>query len=198
MQTQNVSKNDLKFTRTDKLIMSSFIELLETCPMEKISVVDICDKAMIKRATFYNHFESKEHLFNSIMYQMQEELFLSILNKEKGGNIRSTINKIIEKVIDFLIENKPRISAIMKNNKNIGYDMAVIETMNRGIKDVIRQNKDKFNSSLPTEVLVKFYGGGFVSLAIWWLTSDTDYTKNQLIDMVNTLMQHFFNTIITN
>lgn len=198
MQTQNVNKNDLKFTRTDKLIMSSFIELLETYPMEKISVVDICDKAMIKRATFYNHFESKEHLFNSIMYQMQEELFLSILNKEKGGNIRSTINKIIEKVIDFLIENKPRISAIMKNNKNIGYDMAVIETMNRGIKDVIRQNKDKFNSSLPTEVLVKFYGSGFVSLTIWWLTSDTDYTKNQLIDMVNTLMQHFFNTIITN
>lgn len=191
----DINKNDLKFTRTDKLIMSSFVELLEQTPIEKISVVDICEKAMIKRATFYNHFESKDHLFNAIMYQMQEELFLSILKGNEDLCIEDKIGKIIEKIVDFLVVKRYSISAIIKNNKNIGYDMAVIEAMNRGIKEVIRKSKDKFTTILPTDMLIKFYGGGFVSVAIWWLTNDSDYTRDDLVSMAKTMVKQFFDTI---
>ncbi|HAH61139.1 MAG TPA: hypothetical protein DCL73_03475 [Treponema sp.] len=37
-------------------IWSAFLILLEDIPLEKISVQDICDKALIHRTTFYNHF----------------------------------------------------------------------------------------------------------------------------------------------
>lgn len=55
-------KEDLRIVRTRKLLSRALFELLETTPYEKISVLDICERAMVHRATFYNHFEDKDHL----------------------------------------------------------------------------------------------------------------------------------------
>ena len=55
-------KEDLRIVRTRKLLSTALFDLLESTPYEKISVMDICEKAMVHRATFYNHFEDKEHL----------------------------------------------------------------------------------------------------------------------------------------
>jgi AcrR family transcriptional regulator len=41
---------------------------------ESISVNDICDRAMVHRTTFYNHYKDKYNLLNSGMLEMYEEL----------------------------------------------------------------------------------------------------------------------------
>ena len=71
----NEYKEDLRIIRTRNLLCKAFYELLEETPYEKISVIDICNKAMVHRATFYNHFEDKEHLLQFAIDEIQEELF---------------------------------------------------------------------------------------------------------------------------
>ena len=79
------------FSRTDRLIMTAFIKLLEKHPISKISVTDICEEAMIKRATFYNHFESKEQLLIILMDSLKEQLFQSIIDNSDKYSINDLL-----------------------------------------------------------------------------------------------------------
>ena len=78
---QEELKEDLRVVRTRKLLCKALFELLEEVPFDKISVTDICDKAMVHRATFYNHFESKEHLkMNSFSLVPKNDKSLLLIN----------------------------------------------------------------------------------------------------------------------
>ena len=49
-------KKDIRYNRTESLILDSFIELANKKSIEFISVTDICNKAKISRNAFYAHY----------------------------------------------------------------------------------------------------------------------------------------------
>ena len=72
-------KKDLRVQKTHKFAYAALFELMEQKPFDDISVTDLCQKAMIHRTTFYNHFEDKSHLLRCALEAMQEE----IINRTK-------------------------------------------------------------------------------------------------------------------
>lgn len=50
---------DLRIQKTYKSLIENFEGLLNEKEFEKISVTEICDAAMIRRPTFYQHFLDK-------------------------------------------------------------------------------------------------------------------------------------------
>ena len=52
-------KEDLRVTRTKKALTDMLRALLETKRFEDITVNELCEKAKIRRATFYKHFDDK-------------------------------------------------------------------------------------------------------------------------------------------
>ena len=64
MKHDLTGRQSITVKRTVKLLTDTLTELLEKEPFEKITVMDICEKSMIPRATFYNYFEDKYDLLN--------------------------------------------------------------------------------------------------------------------------------------
>jgi AcrR family transcriptional regulator len=58
------TSNDPRYLRTSAVIYSAFAELLTSNTMEAISVQMIAKQARINRATFYDHFPTKYHLYD--------------------------------------------------------------------------------------------------------------------------------------
>jgi len=58
---------DPRVRRTRKLIEDAFRALLAERPYGEISVADVASRATINRATFYAHFDNKEHLAIAVM-----------------------------------------------------------------------------------------------------------------------------------
>lgn len=52
-------KEDLRITKTKAALTSSFFKMLEEMPLEDITVNELCDRAGVRRATFYKHFNDK-------------------------------------------------------------------------------------------------------------------------------------------
>ena len=50
------------------------MELMKDQTFEEIKVSDICNKSMINRSTFYDHFNDKYELLQSLMEDLKEEL----------------------------------------------------------------------------------------------------------------------------
>ena len=66
-------KVDLRIRRTYKLLLEALEGLINEQPFEKITVTDICDRAMVHRTTFYKHFEDKYHLLRFGIKEIQEQ-----------------------------------------------------------------------------------------------------------------------------
>lgn len=169
------------FSRTDKLIMTAFAKLLEKYPITKISVTDICEEAMIKRATFYNHFESKEQLVMVLIDNIKEELFESIIDNDSQCSTIDLFYKIAEKTINFVTENREKMALAIKNINIDSYNMLILESINQSFKYILGHSKNKIKNDIPIELITRFYSGGCANLIMWWLTTENSYTKEDLL-----------------
>lgn len=177
----NEYKEDLRIIRTRNLLCKAFYELLEETPYEKISVIDICNKAMVHRATFYNHFEDKEHLLQFAIDEIQEELFNKAIINEKYSNPKEMYMTLIEQVIDYVEANRQQFLLIIKNNNREKILGLLLSTIERSIKYLTSKNEYKMNYSVPTNILVDFLSGGITNLGLRWL--ETNYcSKHDLIN----------------
>jgi AcrR family transcriptional regulator len=75
--------------------------LLAERRFEDISVSDITDRATVNRATFYAHFEDKEHLANTLLNSDLEEALLGRLAPPAPFS-RSSCTEVASAVFEFL------------------------------------------------------------------------------------------------
>ena len=80
-------KEDLRIVRTRKLLSNTLLGMMEEDSIEKISVIDLCAKAMVNRATFYAHFEDKYHLLSYALEELKDELYNEYLSLDISGRI---------------------------------------------------------------------------------------------------------------
>lgn len=59
--------NDLRFIKTEENLKKALLKILENNCLEKISIKSICEEAKCSRNAFYQHYQSKETLYNAIM-----------------------------------------------------------------------------------------------------------------------------------
>ena len=63
---------DLRVIKTKKNIRDAFLELRKKCSVDEIKVNALCEKAMINKTTFYNHYQD--------VYELSEELEREVLD----------------------------------------------------------------------------------------------------------------------
>lgn len=60
-------REDVRIIKTKKNIEESMISLLETKDFRRLTIKDICQKAMISKSTFYTHYLDKYDLLEKIV-----------------------------------------------------------------------------------------------------------------------------------
>jgi len=68
-------KLDPRVTRTRKMLRDALVALLEEKSYDRITIADITDRATVNRKTFYLHYETKDHLLQSVTDGILDELF---------------------------------------------------------------------------------------------------------------------------
>ncbi len=70
-----MANNDLRIQRTKKILKDTFNEMIVTTDFEKITIKDLCDKAMINRRTFYLHYSSIEDILEDFISDYTHEYY---------------------------------------------------------------------------------------------------------------------------
>ena len=63
-------KIDLRLRKTYQSLHAAFTELLEEKRFEELTVGELCDRAAIRRTTFYKHFADKYDYFAFYLQEM--------------------------------------------------------------------------------------------------------------------------------
>ena len=64
-------KTDLRILRTYRSLNEAFTGLMEEKRFEDITVGELCERAMIRRTTFYKHFADKYEYFTFYIKEMR-------------------------------------------------------------------------------------------------------------------------------
>ncbi len=184
-------KIDLRIRRTHKLLIDALVDFLVKKPFEEISVTDICEKAMVHRTTFYNHFEDKYDLL---------DFFFETLQLEFDTKTQLDISQIIRPK-DYVMNLLRHVLEFMEKNKEL-YVLGIFRLGNDSVMAIFHQSicdyiKDKLDndianlgvtSSIPTTIVAEYHAGALLSLASWWLKSDSDISIDEIVGYTNLLI----------
>lgn len=91
---------DTRVRITQKMIKESFMELLKTNPLNKITVTQICRNAEINRVTFYKYYLDVYDLYEKIIDEFIEEESVSITEMYAKKNLKEAIEAVLADIYE--------------------------------------------------------------------------------------------------
>lgn len=180
---------DLRIQKTYMALTSTFFELLEEKRFEDITVNELCDRAMIRRATFYKHFGDKYEFFTFIIREIQAEF-----DKEIAGSLDTDMPidfyiTIVHRVIIFFTEREKLIQSVLKSECFPSLLRILSEQVEFDILQKLKENAEKgYKLIADPEVMAHFFTGAILETLQWWLTHkkpiSLESVERQIVDMM--------------
>ena len=102
METTPIKKEDLRVQKTKKALTEKFRQLLEEKRFEDITVNELCEKAGIRRATFYKHFEDKYDFLSFVVQSLRDDFDRQVWAKKKPGRSSEYYVTYVKELIAFV------------------------------------------------------------------------------------------------
>lgn len=106
---------DLRVKKTRNSIINAFLKLRAKKQLEKISIKELADMAVINKATFYLHYKDIYDLSETLENELFENIFKYINHYEA---IISNPKLFIKELSDAFISNKSLIDIIFSNDRS--------------------------------------------------------------------------------
>ena len=180
---------DLRIQKTYMALTSTFFELLEEKRFEDITVNELCDRAMIRRATFYKHFGDKYEFFTFVIREIQAEFDQEIagsLDTDMPINFYITI---VRRVIIFFTEREKLIQSVLKSECFPSLLRILSEQVEFDILQKLKEDAEKgYKLIADPEVMAHFFTGAILETLQWWLTRkkpiSLESVERQIVDMM--------------
>jgi AcrR family transcriptional regulator len=187
----NSKKEDLRVRRTYKLLFEALTSLLKESPFEKISVTDICARAMVHRTTFYKHFQDKHELLRWGVKELQKDYNAHTPTNEDFNSPQQYYREIIRRVFDYFAENQKLFAAILVNNENSSFISMFYQLVEEDITAKLEyfQNEGA-KHTIPIPVVANFRAGALMSLLKWWVVNDLPYSIDEMVKYVDLMVKY--------
>ena len=186
-------KEDLRIIRTRKLLSNTLLGMMEEESIEKISVIDLCSKAMVNRATFYAHFEDKYHLLSFALEELKDELYGEFTKDSKATTPNDMIRLLVSMSVEFFNEEKGHVSRILINNRNGKVIATVQDSIAQSLRYQFSKFRDAYEIKIPIHILAAFIAGGLINSALYCLDNPDKHSKEDLLTYANLVnIDHYF------
>jgi AcrR family transcriptional regulator len=184
-------KTDLRVIKTYKALTDAFWQMMSEEKFEDIAVNELCNRAMVRRATFYKHFADKYDFFAFVVRGKQAEFDAQIQVQTDKTRSQSFYLEIIQHTLDFLNSNKKLVQTVLGSNML----PTVLDILSRQISlDITQKLKEDVENKVPhlasPEVMSQFFTGALVYTARWWVTQKK-VSEAELMEELTGLLRAF-------
>jgi AcrR family transcriptional regulator len=184
-------KMDLRIVKTYKALTDAFWQMLSEKRFEDITVNELCDRAVVRRATFYKHFADKNEFFAFLIRTKQAEFDAQIQKDMDKTRSQSFYLGIIQHVLDFLNSNEKLVQTVL-DSKMLP---TVMDILSRQITiDITQKLKEDIQEGVPLpaspQVMAQFFTGAVLYTVRWWITQKK-VSETELIKELTYLLRDF-------
>ena len=182
---------DRRKRKTREAIFTAFTKLLSKKDFGQITVGEIIEKADVGRATFYAHFETKDHLLKEFC----EDLFCHIFDgmKEESNGHRHIFycdapDSVFLHLLQHLQKNDHRILDLLSSENNelfLGYFKTNLLQLVESQLDTFRSTK---TDRLPRSYHINHIAATFVETVRWWI-------QNKMVQSPQEITEYFLTVV---
>ena len=185
---QSLSLKDRRVQKTRKLLHEAIGSLIREKPYDEIVVKEILDRANVGRSTFYTHFEGKDKLLASAIYDML------------GTNYTAEIPAADKRTERFIRFSLPVFEHIHRHRQagaaGMGTSGRIIihEHLQKVLAELITNyvgkalyGRRKSAGQIPPELLVQYVASTFVLVLNWWVENNCALRPQEVDDLFRAL-----------
>lgn len=174
-------KTDRRVRRTQELLRTALITLIQQRGYERITVQDIIDEADVGRSTFYAHFRDKDDLLRSGFQDLRSVLSAEAHQPDGGTGGKGELLHPLLGVLQHVEENR-HVWRSLAGKSGAGLILRVLRDT---VVDLLR---DHLAATFPRsaddtqrlDVAVQYVAGGFMGLTTWWLENEVPDSAEEI------------------
>lgn len=162
---------DLRIRKTKSSILAAFIELRKIKPLEKISVKELADKALINKATFYLHYQDIYDLEDVIEKEMIQEIIEFI--GQHNLNIHD-FQSTCETILESFYNQGEKLRILTAGSHSAHF----VDELEKQLKEEIKKQDTNFDGNIKMDIHVSFLLRGTYYT---YMNYDEDTIRNEII-----------------
>lgn len=181
-------KVDLRVQKTERALLEAMHTLIQDKPFHEISVSDLCDTAMIRRATFYKHFKDKYDFLDFCIEKKRSNLDAACERQGADGPM-DYCTAVMREALGHMRDNRLLLErAAHRSDMSLMpdvYRQRFLESFIQRIYQRIDQDKPL---PVPPEVMASFVTGAMMGVMRWWMHADSGLSEERLVEYVRTIL----------
>ena len=182
-------KTDLRILKTRKALSDAFLVLLCEKRFEDITVGELCDRAMVRRATFYKHYADKYEFFTFFIRQY-EETFSMDAKEHKKDSLSDYSAFMFQRCIEFMREHQQMIQRVLESNmQSVLLDLFTDEIYHNTLLHIRENNLFPNATAAIRDTIAAFYAGGIVQVLRQWFNGSRTHNLDEIHETSEALTQ---------
>ena len=188
------SKVDLRIIKTHTKLKTALAEMMNDVPFDEITVFDLCEKAGVRRATFYKHFKDKYDFLRAVTTSVINDISVSVLSNEY--NLLSPVDyftNFVKEILDYFNKRPTILANLLESNTfPLILDIITSCTETSLIQDLL--NAKQYGASVTTDIVftANFINGGISKLLLEWF-KNSSISQEELTRKIAEILAKFFN-----
>ncbi|MDD7391069.1 MAG: TetR/AcrR family transcriptional regulator [Lachnospiraceae bacterium] len=176
---------DLRIQKTRKSIVNAFLELRSRKPIEKITVTELAELAMINKATFYKHYKDIYDLSESLENEMIASILRSI---REPGKILSDPYELTMDIFHALTSQSQVLATLFSGSRR----SYLIQQLDVQIKEMIFREYPEYKEDLEKNAQLTFIiqGGFYAFLDMQKMRVNTEQSIDILSRISKNIMEN--------
>ena len=185
---------DLRIKKTYRALFDAFTELLEEHRFEDLTVAMLCDRAMIRRTTFYKHFRDKNDFFAFYI----DELMSGLPQKRAGeggavsaDDVRVLRHEVFTDAMDLILAHEQLMDNILASSMSGMLTSMICDRIARSIRERVMSALDEDAlAPVSLDTTAEFVAGGIIRLfTMWWESGHDLERRSEIADVVDALFE---------
>ncbi|MCM1387661.1 MAG: hypothetical protein NC231_10050 [Bacillus sp. (in: Bacteria)] len=149
-------KTDIRIKKTNNSIINAFLELRSKKEIEKITVKELCERAMINKSTFYSHYADIYDLSEYLENQLASEIIDGLEHPEYVFTRPKEFN---EELFCAYLSRENLIHTLFSGSRS----SQLLYRIEKSLKEIIFKMRPDYADSVVVNVILTYsiYGGFF-------------------------------------
>ena len=179
------TKNNRRTILTKRILKDSLLELMQTKPIFKITIKEICDLSDMSRSTFYLHYQDQYELLEDIEAEVLKNTFENLSEMDTELNSLDSI----EIFLKYIQKNKTTFSILLCQTENKDFQERIVNSVQKYIKSIVPASYEDDKE----EYIYKFIMYGSINVLINWINNDFNLSSRELAKLI----YHSCNNVMT-
>ena len=185
---------DLRIKKTYRALFDAFTELLEEHRFEDLTVAMLCDRALIRRTTFYKHFRDKNDYFAFYIDELMTGLpqnRADTAGAESVEDVQVLRHEVFADAMDMILTHEQLMDNILESSMSGMLTSMICDRIAHSIRERVMSTLDEGAlAPVSLETTSEFIAGGIIRLFTnWWESGHDLESRPEIADVVDALFE---------